>query len=280
MHKFKKLVIKKQPKKLKKQKSTQKPFDPLSYTVRRSSGKKSTTSGMSRAMSKLSERHAIPLSASRAATSTDEVVIDHGADKDNRQPVSYRADGVPSNTEVPIVHDVEPSAEEGSVIVDTGNDDPPASCRSDRKVEQTTHRRSQNKSPPRSARSDSIPKKIRSPDLPVVQVGLISLFDGIGSVLPTLISRLQAYPKVFIAAECEEELRQLVAAQTGLNRNGKWTKLDGGTFGMYIDDVRKLLFNDCFKLISRMLARWEVFSVLLVRKVFFSWLRSISSGGL
>ena len=40
VHKFKKLVIKKQPKKLKKQKSTQKPFDPLSYTVRRSSGEK------------------------------------------------------------------------------------------------------------------------------------------------------------------------------------------------------------------------------------------------
>ena len=122
MHKFKKLVIKKQPKKLKKQKSTQKPFDPLSYTVRRSSGKKSTTNGMSRAMNKLSERQTIPPSASRAATSTDTGVIDHDADKDNRQPVSYRADGVPSNTEVPIVHDVEPSAEEGSVIVDTGND--------------------------------------------------------------------------------------------------------------------------------------------------------------
>ena len=64
VHKFKKLVIKKQPRKLKKHKSNQKPFDPLSYTVRRSSGKKSTTNGMSRAMSKLSERQTTPHSAS------------------------------------------------------------------------------------------------------------------------------------------------------------------------------------------------------------------------
>ena len=161
-------------------------------------------------MSKLSERQATPHSAPRAAASTVEAGIDHDALKDNRQPVSYCADDIPTNTEAPIVPDVEPRAEAESVIIDTGNSDQPASCRSERKDEQTANRRSQNKSPPRSARSESIPKKIRSPDLPVVQVGLISLFDGIGSVLPTFISRLQAYPKVFIAAECEEELRQLV----------------------------------------------------------------------
>ena len=80
----------------------------------------------------------------------------------------------------------------------------------------------------------------------MVKVGLISLFDGIGSVLPTFILRLQAYPQVFIAAECEEELRQLVSAHTGLQRNGKWTKLEGGTCGIYVNDFQKLLFNDCF----------------------------------
>ena len=198
-------------------------------------------------MNKLSGRQTTP-SASGTIAPTDKGVIDHNADEDNRHPVSCHSDGMLSNTVVPTVHNAEPNAEDGSEIAEANYDGSSTSCRHDRKAEQTTHCRSQNKSPPRSASSDSIPKKIRSPDLPVIQVGLISLFDGIGSVLPTFISRLQAYPKVFIAAECEEELRQLVAAQTGLNRDGKWTKLEGGTFGMYVDDVRKLLFNDCFKL--------------------------------
>ena len=60
------------------------------------------------------------------------------------------------------------------------------------------------------------------------------------------MSRFQAYPKVFIAAECEEELRQLVSAYTGLQKDGKWTRLESGTYGIYVDNVTKLLFNDCF----------------------------------
>ena len=57
---------------------------------------------------------------------------------------------------------------------------------------------------------------------------------------------LQAYPRVFIAAECEEELRQLVLAHSGLKKNGKWIKLDGGIYGIYANEIRRLLFNDCF----------------------------------
>ena len=67
-------------------------------------------------MSKLSERQTTPHSASKAAASTVEVVIDHDALKDDRQPVSYCADGIPTNTEAPIVPDVEPRAEVESVI--------------------------------------------------------------------------------------------------------------------------------------------------------------------
>ena len=277
VHKSKKLVIKKQPKKLKRQKSTQKPFDPLSYTVRRSSGRKTTTVGMSRAMHKLSGRQT-PYSSIRTAALTNGV-IDHNADEDNRHPVSCHSDGVLSNINVPTIHNSETKSKDGGGIADAhqdgsltscrqdqkaatatdkcavnhdvikdnrhpvschddavlpnavistvqnadssveeargsavaGNDGSATSCQHDRNAAKSATSRSQNKSPPRSAPSDSIPKKIRSPDLPVIQVGLISLFDGIGSVLPTFISRLQAYPKVFIAAECEEENWKRVA---------------------------------------------------------------------
>ena len=246
VHKTRKLVIKKPSRKLKKHKSAQKPFDPLSYTIRRSSGKRSTTNGMSRAIGKLTENQANLQYVHKDACSATESFADQDAAKVDRQPVTCCAATLSTSTKVPRFPDISQGAHDRVASKDDGSSDQPASCQLERDSAQTTGRRSQNKSPPRSARSDSIPKKIRSPDFPVVQVGLVSLFDGVGSVLPTFISRLQAYPKVFIAAECEEELRQLVSAQTGLRRNGQWTKLEGGTYGIYVDDVKKLLFNDCF----------------------------------
>ena len=246
VHKTRKPVIKKPSRKLKKHKSAQKPFDPLSYTIRRSSGKRSTTNGMSRAIGKLTENQANLQYVHKDACSATESFADQDAAKVDRQPVTCCAATLSTSTKVPRFPDISQGAHDRVASKDNGSSDQPASCQLERDSAQTTGRRSQNKSPPRSARSDSIPKKIRSPDFPVVQVGLVSLFDGVGSVLPTFISRLQAYPKVFIAAECEEELRQLVSAQTGLRRNGQWTKLEGGTYGIYVDDVKKLLFNDCF----------------------------------
>ena len=246
LHKARKLVIKKPLRKLKKNKSMQKPFDPLSYTIRRSSGKRSTTSGMSRAMGKLSENRTTGQSVQKDACSTAEVSAAQDATRVNRQPVTSYAATTSSNIETSSAPDVCQGAHDQVVSKMNEEVAQPTSDQHGRRNDHIKEGRSQNKSPPRSARPDSIPKKIRSPDLPVAQVGLVSLFDGIGSVLPTFVSRLQAYPKVFIAAECEEELRQLVSAHTGLQRNGKWTKLEGGTYGIYVDDVKKLLFNDCF----------------------------------
>ena len=201
---------------------------------------------MSRAMGKLSENITTFQTAQKDACPATEVVTNQDAARVNRQPVTSHVETSSSSIENLLVPDKCQGAHDQVASKVNENVDQHTSSQHERRNCHTTERRSQNKSPPRSARADSIPKKIRSPDLPVVQVGLVSLFDGIGSVLPTFISRLQAYPKVFIAAECEEELRQLVSAHTGLQRNGKWTKLEGGTYGIYVDDVRKLLFNDCF----------------------------------
>ena len=223
-----------------------KPFDPLSYTIRRSSGKRSTAAGMSRAMGKISEDETTSRTAQEDVCLATEVVTNQDDARVNRQSVTSHGATSSSGIENRLGPDIcQDTHDQGD---SKGNEDvgQHTSGQHERRNCHTTESRSQNKSPPRSARADSIPKKIRSPDLPVIQVGLVSLFDGIGSVLPTFISRLQAYPKVFIAAECEEELRQLVSAHTGLQRNGKWTKLEGGTYGIYVDDVRKLLFNDCF----------------------------------
>ena len=238
-------MIKKTSRKLKKHKSTQKPFDPLSYTIRRSSGKKLTANEKSRALGKLTVNKS---NGEHTAEDVSKDIADsHDATGVNRQPVTPKADMQTSSVEVNLdfsdkCHTHERSARPELKLSEQPAFEEPRNATN----KDAANSRSQNKSPPRSAHQDSIPKKVRSPDLPLIKVGLISLFDGIGSVLPTFISRLQAYPQVFIAAECEEELRQLVSAHTGLQRDGKWTKLEGGTCGIYVNDVKKLLFNDCF----------------------------------
>ena len=86
--------------------------------------------------------------------------------------------------------------------------------------------RPHSKSPPRSAVTQpEQPKKTKTATLPILPIILISLLDGIGSVLPTFIKKVEGYPQVYIAAEQDEELRQLIAVQTGLRLDGKWSQL-------------------------------------------------------
>ena len=63
-------------------------------------------------------------------------------------------------------------------------------------------------------------------------------------MLPTFIQKFQAHPKVFLAAENDQEIRQIVSAHTGLRLDGSWTKLGSGTIGMYVEDVLSLVSND------------------------------------
>ena len=126
-------------------------------------------------------------------------------------------------------------------VPSNANMQPPVN-RSDR----TTGERHQNKSPPRSpVHQHEQPKKSKVQDSPIIPVVLISLFDGIGSVLPTFVQRFRAHPAVYIAAEQDEELRQLISIQTGLRLDGQWTRLASGTIGIYLSDVIKLVESQC-----------------------------------
>ena len=110
----------------------------------------------------------------------------------------------------------------------------------------TAEERQHNKSPPRSpVHQHEQPKKSKVQDASTIPVILISLFDGIGSVLPTFIQRFRAHPAVYIAAEQDEELRQLISLQTGLRLDGQWTHLASGTTGIYLSDVVKLVDSQC-----------------------------------
>ena len=69
---------------------------------------------------------------------------------------------------------------------------------------------------------------------------VISLFDGVGSILKIITERLRTTPCVYVAAENDPVLRHLVAEKYNFRHNNEWTTLASGTTALYLDDVKKL----------------------------------------
>ena len=71
-------------------------------------------------------------------------------------------------------------------------------------------------------------------------IGVISLFDGVSSVLPIVSDILGRQPTIFVGAENDQSLRHLVAEKHGFRLDGKWKKHPSGMCSIYLDDVKKL----------------------------------------
>ena len=54
------------------------------------------------------------------------------------------------------------------------------------------------------------------------KVGIISMFDGVGSVYHIIKKKLGKPPAVYIAAEHDPVLRRLVSAELGLREDQHW----------------------------------------------------------
>ena len=76
-------------------------------------------------------------------------------------------------------------------------------------------------------------------------IGIISLFDGVSSVLPIITDILGRQPTIFVGAENDQTLRHLVAEKHGFRLDGKWKKHPSGMCSIYLDDVKKLFANNC-----------------------------------
>ena len=76
-------------------------------------------------------------------------------------------------------------------------------------------------------------------------IGVISLFDGVSSVLPIITDILGRPPTIFVGAENDQTLRHLVAEKHGFRLDGKWKKHPSGMCSIYLDDVKKLFANNC-----------------------------------
>ena len=75
--------------------------------------------------------------------------------------------------------------------------------------------------------------------------GIISLFDGVSSVVRTLKQKLNKPPTAVILAENDEKLRGLVCAEFGYRADQKWGYTQDGIACLYVKDVYQLIADDC-----------------------------------
>ena len=77
------------------------------------------------------------------------------------------------------------------------------------------------------------------------QYGIISLFDGVSSVVRILKQKLQQPPAAVILAELDEKIRSLVCAEFGYRADEQWCYTIDGATCCYVRDVHTIIKNDC-----------------------------------
>ena len=76
------------------------------------------------------------------------------------------------------------------------------------------------------------------------KVGIISMFDGVGSVYHIIKKKLGKPPAVYIAAEHDPVLRRLVSAELGMREDQQWGYNLEGVAMIYVKDVWNLLHKE------------------------------------
>ena len=83
--------------------------------------------------------------------------------------------------------------------------------------------------PPKGSKNENVVEEIDPEGLPriiahatLANVGVISMFDGVGSVYHIIKKKIGKPPTIFIAAEIDPVLRRLVAAEIGLREDQQW----------------------------------------------------------
>ena len=76
------------------------------------------------------------------------------------------------------------------------------------------------------------------------RVGIISMFDGVGSVYHVIKKKLGKPPAIYIAAEHDPVLRRLVSAELGMREDQHWGYNSEGVATIYVKDVWDLLHKE------------------------------------
>ena len=75
--------------------------------------------------------------------------------------------------------------------------------------------------------------------------GVISLFDGVSSVVPLITKKFGYAPTVAILAENDTALRTVACAEFGYRADEQWGYTPQGTAALYLKDVHSLIANHC-----------------------------------
>ena len=75
--------------------------------------------------------------------------------------------------------------------------------------------------------------------------GVITLFDGVSSVVPTLTKKFGYAPTVAILAENDIDIRAVVCAEFGYRADEQWSFTPQGTAALYVKDVHSLIAKNC-----------------------------------
>ena len=75
--------------------------------------------------------------------------------------------------------------------------------------------------------------------------GVISLFDGVSSVVPTLTRKFGYALVVAILAENDIDVRAVVCAEFGYRADEQWSFTPQGTAALYVKDVHTLIAKNC-----------------------------------
>ena len=94
-----------------------------------------------------------------------------------------------------------------------------------------------------ASKADSLPLTTVDEAGPA-RVGVISMFDGVGSIYHIIKKKLGKPPSVYIAAEQDPVLHRLVAAELGMREDQHWGYNSEGVGTIYVKDVWDLLHKD------------------------------------
>ena len=75
--------------------------------------------------------------------------------------------------------------------------------------------------------------------------GVISLFDGVSTVIPILRKKFGYPPVAAILAECDLSLRELVCTEYGYRSDEKWGYTAEGSAVLYLKDVHDVINRKC-----------------------------------
>ena len=93
--------------------------------------------------------------------------------------------------------------------------------------------------------SEEVKENCKAELQPQGRYGVISLFDGVSSVVPLLKKKLGYAPVAAILAENDNRIRSLVCAEFGYRSDEEWCYVIDGSAVLYLRDVHSLVANGC-----------------------------------